>query len=217
VLREPSQRRKFLQVLLEGFSGNSPENKAGAVQFLVRKNASSRPNNNTRADGSVIAHPNLAADDGIVADDGAAGDASLGGDDDIPADPAVVADVDEVVDLGPLADAGLFESAAVDGGVGADLDVVFDDQGALLGKLGVSAGCRIADIAEAVCAEDSTGVDNDAVAESDAGVDGDARMEDAVPADRDIICKNTAGGDGCTLADGGVADHCTGMHIGFRR
>ena len=49
-------------------------------------------------------------------------------------DATVVADVDQVVYFRTTADSGLGEGSAVDGGVGADLDVVFDNQRALLRK-----------------------------------------------------------------------------------
>ena len=109
-----------------------------------------------------------------------AGDAGERDEDDVFADVAVVADVDEVVDLGSAADAGLLERAAVDGGVGADFDVVFDEEGSLLRELGVGAGGGVADVAEAVCTEDCAGVDDDAVAEGGAGVEDGAGIDAAV-------------------------------------
>ena len=51
----------------------------------------------------------------------------MGGDDVVLADFDVVGDLDEVVDFGALADEGRFEAGAVDGGVGADFNVVFED------------------------------------------------------------------------------------------
>ena len=43
-----------------------------------------------------------------------------------PADLHVVPDLHQIVDAGAGADDGVFQRAAVDGGVGADLDVVLD-------------------------------------------------------------------------------------------
>ena len=48
-------------------------------------------------------------------------------DDAMAPDRHVVADLDQIVDLGALADHGVADRAAVDGGAGADLDVVLDD------------------------------------------------------------------------------------------
>ena len=43
------------------------------------------------------------------------------------ADRAVVSDMHKIIDLGALADYGIAGGAAVDGRIGADLDVVLDD------------------------------------------------------------------------------------------
>ena len=56
-------------------------------------------------------------------------------DDAMAADDDVVADLHEVVDLGALADHRVAAGAPVDGGVGADLDVVLDDDAADLRHL----------------------------------------------------------------------------------
>ena len=48
----------------------------------------------------------------------------------MPADRHIVADLDQIVDLGALADHGIADGAAVDGRIGADLDVVLDDDAA---------------------------------------------------------------------------------------
>ena len=63
----------------------------------------------------------------------------------------VVADLDLIVDLGALADDRVAIAAAVDGGVGADLDVVLDDDAADLDDLDVAGGAGHE--AEAVLAE----------------------------------------------------------------
>src|SRR5208337_1809430 len=95
----------------------------------------------------------------------------------------VVADVHEVVDLGAAADAGFVESAAVDGGVGADFHIVFDRQASNLRELLVTSGLGIADVAEARTAEDSASLHDDTVAESCAWVDGNVRVEAAMVSD----------------------------------
>ena len=53
---------------------------------------------------------------------------------------AVVTHVHQVVDLRAAPDARLVECSAVDGGVSADLHIVFDGEGALLRKLRIRAG-----------------------------------------------------------------------------
>ena len=98
----------------------------------------------------------------------AAGEAGLRGDDDVLADLHVVADVDEVIDFCAAADAGFVERAAVDGRVGSDLDVVFDDEASDLRELLVASGLGVADVAEAFTAEDGSCLHDDAIAESGA-------------------------------------------------
>ena len=75
----------------------------------------------------------------------------------------VVADLDEIVDLGALADHRVAAGAAVDRRVGADLDVVLDDDPADLRHLEVAA--RAHGEAEAVLADAHAGMDDDAVAD----------------------------------------------------
>jgi hypothetical protein len=79
------------------------------------------------------------------------------------ADLDVVTDLHLVVDLRPLAHHRVAIGAAVDGGVGADLDVVLDDDAADLGDLHVPA--RSHGKAEAVLADARSRVDDHAVAD----------------------------------------------------
>ena len=75
----------------------------------------------------------------------------------------VVRDLDEVIDLRPLADHRVAARAAVDRGVGADLDVVLDDDAADLRHLQVAL--RAHGEAEAVLADAHAGMEDDAVAD----------------------------------------------------
>ena len=70
--------------------------------------------------------PRVAAQDAALADHAAAGDGDAGGQRRVRTDAAVVRDHDEVVELDAFFDDGVVERAAVDGGVGADFDVVTD-------------------------------------------------------------------------------------------
>ena len=99
----------------------------------------------------------------------------------------VVADMDEVVDFCAAADAGFVERAAVDGGVGADLYVVFDDQASDLRGLLVASGLRVAHVAEAFTAQDGARLNDDAVAECCARVDGDVGVDAAMAADYHVV------------------------------
>ena len=155
----------------------------------------------TGFDAGVIADAYLSAHDDVVFDGDTSGEAGLSGDDDVLADLDVVADVHEVVNFRAATDAGFVEGSAVDGGVGADFDIVFDHQASDLGGLLVASSFRIADVAEACTAQNSAGLHDDAVAESCARVDGDVRIEAAMASDHDVVA------DYCTWADGGfIAD-----------
>ena len=63
----------------------------------------------------------------------------------------IVADLHQIVDLGALADHGVADRAAVDGGAGADLHVVLDDDPADLRDLAMAVGAH--HVAEAVLAD----------------------------------------------------------------
>src|SRR5215470_11792182 len=77
-------------------------------------------------DPEMAGEPGAAADHAALADRGAAGDADIGGDRRMCADVHVVRDLDEVVELDALLDHRVIDRAAVDSGVGADLDVRAD-------------------------------------------------------------------------------------------
>src|SRR2546428_294749 len=68
----------------------------------------------------------------VVFDDRAAGDARLRRQEHAPADRDAVGDVNQVVDFRARLDARLADRRAVDRGVGANLNVVFDDDGGVL-------------------------------------------------------------------------------------
>ena len=81
----------------------------------------------------------------------------------MPADGHIVADLDQIVDLGAFADHGVAQSAPVDGGAGADFDVVLDDHAPDLRHFQPLAA--VGHVAEAVLADGAAGMDDDAVAE----------------------------------------------------
>ena len=68
----------------------------------------------------------------------AAGNADLADDHAVPADLRVVPDLHQIIDLGAFADHRVAQRAAVDGGAGADLDPVLDDDAAELRNLDVA-------------------------------------------------------------------------------
>ena len=108
------------------------------------------------AERDVIRDADLAPQHHVIAEHDAAGEPAFGADDAMPADRAVVADLHEIIDLGPLADHGVAAAAAVDRGVGADLDIVLDDDAAKLRNLDVTRGARM--VAESVLTDPAAAV-----------------------------------------------------------
>src|ERR1700740_2094652 len=121
------------------------------------------------------------ADHHVAPDLGRAGDAHAGRHHGVRADVAVVADLDLVVQLDAVLQHRVLERAAVDAGVGADVDVVADAHAAqLLDAL--PAALRRRD-AEAVGADDRAALEHAALADAAAGGDGHARVHQAVGGD----------------------------------
>src|SRR3989304_4498173 len=85
----------------------------------------------------------------------------------MPADADIVAYLDQVVDLGALADHGVANGAAVDGGAGADLDVVLNDDASDLRHLEVALRSHYE--AEAVLPDLAARMNDDAVADQRGG------------------------------------------------
>src|SRR5690606_26559985 len=110
---------------------------------------------------------------------------------------------DLVVELDPVADLGVLERAAVDGGVGADFDVVADAHAAQLGDLAPGAlpegGIRRE--AEAVGPQHDAAVQDGARADAYVGVERHARMQQAVGPDAGTRADDAAGAQRGAFAD----------------
>ena len=139
---EPSQRRLLTQHLLQRPRGRAPVHRARFEAFvsdgLAAEDARLPAEDDAGAYLHVVADADLAGQNSALADRARAGDAGERDQDRVFADVAVVADVDEVVEFCAAADASFRQCAAVDGAVGADLHVVFDDQCSLLRELRVA-------------------------------------------------------------------------------
>ena len=103
----------------------------------------------------------------------------------MPAHDHVVRHMDEVVDLRAFANDGGAERAAVNGGIGADLDVVVDDDIAELKHFPVAA--LVQHVTEAVRADDGAGMDGDAMAELRSPIQDDIREQ------ADVVAKLAVG------------------------
>ena len=98
----------------------------------------------------------------MVADFGAAGDADLRAEEVVFADFDIVSQMAEIIDLGTAADDGIVHRAIVDGGAGADLDVVSDDGTAELANVMVMT-LFIGGEAEALASDDGVRTKDDTV------------------------------------------------------
>ncbi len=114
-------------------------------------------------DGDMTIHAGLSGHDDVVADFGAAGDTDLRAEKIVLADFDIVSQMAEVIDLGTAADDGVVHRAVVDGGAGADFDVISDDSAAELADVMVMA-LFIGGEAEALTADDGVRTKDDAVA-----------------------------------------------------
>ncbi len=115
----------------------------------------------------------------------------------------VVADVNQVVELGPAANARLLERPAVNGRVGSDLNVVLDDQRALLGKLGVLPARLIAYVAEAIGSQDRPRMDHHPIAQRGPGVDDHPGINAAIAANAHPRANRRSAADDRVGADAG--------------
>lgn len=157
-------------------------------------------------DADVVFELDVAEDAGLTAEHdmlaclGGTCDACLGGDDVMLPDLDVVGDLDEIVDFRAFADDGLFEARTIDGGVGADLDVVFEDYIAELLELDEVA-LSVREIAEAAGADDGTWLENDSVAKNAPLTDAGERVKQAVLTDRYLKSNRDVGTDDGVIVD----------------
>lgn len=114
-------------------------------------------------DGDMTIHAGLSGHDDVIADLGASGDADLRAEEIVLADLDIVSQMAKVIDLGAAADDGVIHRTVVDGGAGADLDVISDDSAAQLADVMVVA-CLVSGEAEALTADDGMRTKDDAVA-----------------------------------------------------
>src|SRR6516225_8332471 len=156
------------------------------------------------ADGHVSGYANACAQDDEVLQRGAPGNSGLSNQHTVPSNHHIVANLNEIVDLGTFADHGVADRPAVDGGTGADLDVVLNNHAPDLRNLQVT-GCPHQKT-EPVLADATARMDNHPVP--------DQRMRDrrpgpdvAVASDANARPHNHVGRDPCSGSDLGVGSN----------
>ena len=160
----------------------------------------------------VIYQSRLAAHQNPFPNDGASRYAALGRHDRVLTDFDVVRDVDQIVELDTTADECPSECASINGGVGTDLDVIFDDDDPNVREFDEFAFAAC--VAEPIGANDRAGVNDDVrayertfsydrvgpytavVAEPNLGFDLDTRMNDGAVADLGVVSNIGEGHDG---------------------
>lgn len=150
-----------------------------------------RTNHRAITDLDMIDDPDLAGDGDMVADFGAAGDAGLRGDHRVLADRDIMGDLHEIIDFSATANQGLTQSRAIDSGVGADFDIVFNHDDTDLRNL--DALFAAPGIAKTIAADHHTGVQYDPVSQAAAIPHHDIGMKHAVRSDLNIRTDKSAG------------------------
>ena len=158
----------------------------------------------------------LSAHQNMVLERGAARNARLSDQHAASSQGHVVPDLHEIINLRPGTDDGIRPGAAVDGAVGADLDVVLDDHPAELGHGQVSlriqgeAEAPVADahprvddatLADQTMAQKPVGPDLGFVADHHAALNDGVGVDEAVAADFHVRADDDAGTDRSPLAD----------------
>src|SRR5260221_5368718 len=152
------------------------------------------------ADFLMAGGADLPGEDAAFADDGRTGESALAAEHGVRADFAGVTNQHKVIDFCTTADAGFANSGAVDGRVGLDFHVVFQDGRAGLGNF-VPGAVFLFGEAEAIGADDHSvleqhaiadaavfpdngmGVGEEIVADSDSTIDGNKTVQHGVGAD----------------------------------
>src|SRR5437899_5501249 len=176
----------------------------------VAHESTSRRKLGSRTDGQMISQADTATHRDVVADDDGTRNTRKPGYNAIAADANIVGDLHQIVDLGALSDDGVGHRAAIDGRVGADLDVVLDDDAADLRHALRSLGAGHE--AEAVLADPCAAMDDDAVADQSI-LDAGARTDVAVAADLAGAANDGVGRDDRAGAYGSTrTDHGACLH-----
>ena len=113
--------------------------------------------------------------------------------------------VHHVIELRAWADHGFVESAAVNGAIRPNLNVVTDHQVAHLRKLHVASELVVAHEAEAVGAEHRAGMHRDAPANRRPRINHDVRIDVAVVAYDNALAHVASGSNEAALTDDGVS------------
>src|SRR5438874_2624618 len=160
---------------------------------LSRQNARLRANHGAALHTDVIAETHLAANYAIIFNCHSAADAGLRGNHNSLANVAVMTDVDQVVDLRAPADPRAAQSRAIDAGVHAQLNIIFNDHRADLWKLVIAHVA--AHVPEPIGADYYAGMKNDPATNRHAVFEKYVWMNHAIAADCNVVANLCTGAD----------------------
>ena len=121
----------------------------------------------------------LTADDAVLSDLGRTSDTALRSHYGIVTDDDIVRNLAEVVDLHAFSDDGRLHFGLVDGGSGADFDIVTDDDIAQVLDF-LPGTVRLGCVSETVGSDDCIGMDDHVVTYYHSRIDAHARIDDAM-------------------------------------
>lgn len=137
--------RDISEPLLDRPSGNTAP--ALAIGYVIH-NAARCGNLHARTDNQMVGKSHTTTQHRLVTDDTAARNAAMSRNNTKTADSHVVGDLYEVIDLCTFANDGVVQRTTVDRRIGANLDIVLNDDSAELGNLLQAGGTQ--DVAETV-------------------------------------------------------------------
>src|SRR3989304_4952959 len=108
-------------------------------------------------------------------------------------------DLHQIIDLRPFADHRIAQRASINGGVAADLHVVFDHDLSQLREFVMAPLCK--HVSEAIGADHRAGVNHHPIADSRLRIDAHPRVDDTIGSDLDAPTEKNSGADHRALAD----------------
>ena len=142
---------------------------------------------------SMFADADLSSNQGLGADRRTAGNARLRGNQGVLADFDVVRNLNQVVQFDPAANDRGLQRSAIDAGIRADFDIIFDDDSSHLRELDMTLA--VTDETKSIRADHCAGMDDDAVSDRHVFVDDDSWIQRALAADEGCFADVASGFD----------------------
>src|SRR5581483_4629039 len=152
----------------------------------------------------MIPDPNLSPDDDVIFRDRAAGKTGLRRHHHVLPDPHVMSHMHQVVELRAPPDHGGIKRSAVDGRIGADLDVIADLECPYLREFFIASALRITYKSKSIASQHRPRVHHNPLAQPRSGINRHVRKQFAIPADDDTCADTTSCANSRSLADAGL-------------